>query len=179
MVNKCSITNCSTDYKGGENIHSIFHSNRNYKREKIGHPLVPCITHLQEKYVKLGKKCKLQWELQPIATIHTDLISKPSFVVPRIPKRPPMKRNTLSDERDEFKTNDEIMGFSFLKSDICPKLFTFIKQESAIMICRLVVDEITHVPDIQLIKMHMSLSYCGYHVPLPEWFRYGHNCKLV
>jgi len=28
-------------------------------------------------------------------------------------------------------------------------------------------------------ELHVSLSYCGFHVPLPEWFRKGHACKLT
>ena len=32
---------------------------------------------------------------------------------------------------------------------------------------------------LQLIKIYVSLSYFGYHVPVPEWFRYGDNCKVV
>ena len=49
---------------------------------------------------------------------------------------------------------------------------------------RLVVNKTTRIPVIHESIMvneslHVSLSYVGYHVPLPEWFRSVHGCKLL
>ena len=49
---------------------------------------------------------------------------------------------------------------------------------------RLVINKTTRIPVIHESIMvdeslHVSLSYLGYHVPLPEWFRSVHGCKLL
>ena len=48
----------------------------------------------------------------------------------------------------------------------------------------LVIDEKTKIPIVKESisinsELHLSLSYCGFHVPLPEWFRKAHGCKLT
>ena len=48
---------------------------------------------------------------------------------------------------------------------------------------RLVINKTTRIPVTHKSMMvdeslHVSLSYLGYHVPLPEWFRSVHGCKL-
>ena len=48
---------------------------------------------------------------------------------------------------------------------------------------RISIDENTKIPVIHesiLVddSLHVSLSYLGYHVPLPDWFSSVHNCKL-
>ena len=60
----------------------------------------------------------------------------------------------------------------------------FFKQETFVSMYRLIIDEITKIPVIHesIIRVdenvHVSLSYRGYRVPLPEWFRSVHGCKL-
>ena len=57
-------------------------------------------------------------------------------------------------------------------------------QETYVLIYRLVINKTTRIPVIHESIMvdeslHVSLSYLGYHVPLPEWFRSVHGCKLL
>ena len=119
--------------------------------------------------------------MQPIPTINSD---SSLCVVPCIPRKPPTERNICNDEWNEFKANDVIHNFNSISPDICPKDFTFLKQETFVLMYRLIIDEITKIPVIHESIMvdenlHVSLSYRGCRVPLPEWFRSVHGCKLT
>ena len=144
-----------------------------------------CIDHFEKKYVKCGKRYKLRMDLLPIPTVHTDKNTPPSLlVVPKPPRKAPRKRNFHEDEWDNFVTNDKIVDFDSINEGFCLKGFTFMKQPSFVIMYRLVCDTVTRIPTIQESisideSLHISLSYRGYHNPLPDWFRSVHNCKLT
>ena len=191
MGYKCAVVGCRTGYEGGEKQSTFFFpTDLNLKEKwikfvnrKEWSPTkysVICAKHFDKELIKEGKKSKLRWELQPVPTIHDD----PSMcVVPPIPRKPPKERNIYPDEFSDFKLNDAIDNFNTISEDFCPKDFTFFKEEKFILMYRLRIDEKTKIPLIHesiLVddSLHVSLSYLGYHVPLPDWFRSVHDCKL-
>ena len=116
MVNKCAVTNCSSDYTKGLKkpsfdfpedvelrIKSIYFVNR-----KEWTPT----SNFESKYVKYGKRCTLKWELHPIPTIHTDSISRPSLLrTPVVSRRSPRKRKLDIDQLKEFQEKDKVESF--------------------------------------------------------------------
>ena len=83
---------------------------------------------------------------------------------------PTTERNICNDEWNEFKATDVIHHLNSISPDICPKDFTFLKQETFVLMYRLIIDEMTKIPVIHESIMvdenlHVSLSYRGYRVP--------------
>ena len=69
-----------------------------------------------------------------------------------------------------------------LKKTVCQDLHLF-KKKTVSSMFRLEIEPKSNVPvvkeSISIDKhLHVSLSYYGFHVPLPDWFRAVHNCKL-
>ena len=157
MGYKCAVVGCRTGYQGGEKHSIFFFPKYLYLKDKWGkkfvikkdwHPTnysVICAKHFDNKYIKEGKKCNLQWELQPIPTINSD---SSLCVVPCIPCKPPTERNICNGEWNEFKANDVIHNLNSISPDICLKDFTFLKQETFVLMYRLIIDEITKIPVI-------------------------------
>ena len=72
---------------------------------------------------------------------------------------------------------------SFTK-DHAPDQFTFVKQENRVQYYNVVFDRDTGIPSVHECitvdeTLHVVLSYKGIRIPLPEWFRYGHNCQVT
>ena len=62
MVNKCVVTNCSTDYKTGQKKASFdFDEDQELKRKRnfVNRKDWLCIDHFEEKFLKRGKKYQL------------------------------------------------------------------------------------------------------------------------
>ena len=82
----------------------------------------------------------------------------------------------------EFLQKDRIKDFDSITESDCLPDFTFVKQDGIIIMYHLVIDEKTKIPIVKESisinpELHVSLSYCGFHVPLPEWFQKAHSCK--
>ena len=83
-----------------------------------------------------------------------------------------------------FLSKDKIKDFESITESDCLPGFTFIKQDGIVIMYNLVIDDKTRIPVVHESisidsKLHVSLSYCGFHVPLPEWFRTVHGCRLT
>ena len=84
----------------------------------------------------------------------------------------------------EFLMRDRIHDFASITESDCLPGYTFVKQEGIIIMYRLVIDKDTKIAMVKEqisidSELHVSLSFCGFHVPLPEWFRKAHACKLT
>ena len=84
----------------------------------------------------------------------------------------------------EFMMKDRIQDFASITESDCLPDFKFVKEDGIIVMYRLVIDKQTKIAMVKESisidsELHVSLSYCGFHVPLPEWFRKGHACKLT
>ena len=94
MVNKCVAFGCSRGYDSNSEKVSTFsfpleESDLIEKWIKFGNRnnwfptknSVLCIKHFEDKYILKGKRNKLNWNLQPIPTIHSEKkIIKPFFL---------------------------------------------------------------------------------------------------
>ena len=105
-------------------------------------------------------------------------------VVPTAARKTPKERNVVvNDEWEDFKASDVINNFNHISPDTWPEDFTYLKQETYVLMYQLVINKTTRIPMIHESivvneNSHVSLSYLGYHVPLPEWFRSVRGCKL-
>ena len=197
MVNKCCLHYCKSGANGfafpsKENNPVLrskwiqFVSESNFVPSQ--HSRV-CIEHFEEKYIKFGKRNHLKWQMLPIPTIHTNdeydkSVSPSSLSVPKTPRRGPRKRIFQKDQMGDFLEKDRIKDFDSLSESDCLPGFTFIKESNIAIMYHLVIDEKTKIPVVQEsisidADLHVSLSYCGFHVPLPDWFRDVHNCRLT
>ena len=66
----------------------------------------------------------------------------------------------------------------------CASDVIFVYQDGIIIVYHLVIDEKTKTPiakeSISInLELHVSFSYCCFHVPFPEWFRKAHGCKVI
>ena len=197
MVNKCCLHYCKSDangfafpseekYPGLREKWIQFVSESNFTPSQ--HSRI-CIQHFEEKYVKFGKRNHLKWEMLPIPTIHTNdehdkTVSPSSLSVPKVPRKAPRKRIFQEDEMPTFLSKDKIKDFESITESDCLPGFSFVKQDGIVIMYNLVIDDKTRIPVIHESisidsKLHVSLSYCGFHVPLPEWFRTVHGCRLT
>ena len=124
------------------------------------------------------------WNLSPLPTIQTDIVSARSILrTPAFPRKLPTARCHGKDELAEFQAADKISKLNSLTSKHCPNGFTFMRHNDTIIYYKLCLDETTSIPSVTDSitideSLHVSLAYQGDHVPLPQWFRSGHNCKL-
>ena len=120
MVNKCVVTNSKTGYDNGPRKSPFFFprdadlcerwiyfvNRQNWKPTKFS---VICVDHFDPKYIKQGKKCKLLWDLSPLPTIQTDIVSARSILrTPAFPRKLPTARCHGKNELAEFQAADKI-----------------------------------------------------------------------
>ena len=140
-----------------------------------------CVDHFDPKFIKQGKRCKLLWKLSPIPTIQTDIVSTRSILrTPAFPCKLPTARCHGKDELAEFQASDKISNLNSLTSKHCPNGFTFTRHNDTVIYYKLCIGETTNIPSVTDSitideSIHVSLAYQWYHVPLPQWFRSGHN----
>ena len=198
MVNKCCLKYCKSGASGfvfprqekfpdlSKKIWIEFVNDPDFKPSV--HSWI-CIEHFDGKYVKNGKRNHLIWDTLPIPTIHTNVETKTakqdfSLTVPKAPRKPPRKIIFQEDELSRFLEEDSIENFAALTEKDCLPGFTFVQKENSVNMFRLEIEPKSNIPvvkeSISIDKdLHVSLSYCCFHVPLPDWFRAVHNCKLL
>ena len=197
MVNKCVVTNCTSGYATGLKKPSFLFPEDSELRKKWIYFVnrkdwfptkysVICIDHFEEKNLKRGKsRCKLIWELHPVPTIHPNTILQTSILrTPTVSRRSPRKRAYATDELETFLNQDKVLNFSSFASEYAPNNHSFKKLENSVQYYNLFFDETTGVPAVRECisidrNLHVTLTYNGYVIPLPEWFRSGHNCTVT
>ena len=196
MVNKCVVANCTSGYVTGEKKPSFqfpddielknkwiyFVNRKDWQPTKYS---VICIEHFDKTYIKYGKKCKLRWEMKPVPTIHPNIGGKNSLIrIPKVPRQSPRKR-VLEDEISTFEALDKVNSFEHFNELHCPQNFSFQRLDGTVQFYNLVFNEkMNGRPEVMECisvdkNLHVKLSYRGYHVPLPEWFRCNQSCKLT
>ena len=138
MVNKCAVTNCTSGYPKGLKKPSFFHFPEDVDLKKKWIYFVNrkewtrtlnsiiCAEHFESQYVKYSKRCTLKWELHPIATFHTDSISRPSLLrTPVVSRRSPRKMTLDIDQPKEFQEKDRVESFESFSQDDAPSEFNF------------------------------------------------------
>ena len=145
---------------------------------------VICVEHFESKYVKYGKRCTLKWELHPIPTIHTDSISSPSLLrIQVVSRRSPRKRKQDIDQLKEFQEKDKVESFETFSQDHAPSEFTLKRLQESLQYYGLIFDSKSGFPRVYEYisigkELHVKLTFQGFSIPLPDWFRIGHNCTV-
>ena len=147
---------------------------------------VICSSHFEPKYlIRCKQKVRLNFELDPVPTIypagHIPQASSLPTAASNIPRKAPRNR-CIPDEYADFVQKDKIKDFKSLDHNCCPNGFTFQKFDDHVVYFRLDFSK-TFVPEVvETIvvdkDLHVKLFYKGSPIPLPEWFRQGHSCKL-
>ena len=87
-----------------------------------------CSKHFEKKFLKVGKRATLRWELQPVPSIYSDNKSTPLSVLPtsKTQKKPPSRVTELPDQLDNFNDLDKISAF-FSIGKACAPVATICK----------------------------------------------------
>ena len=121
--------------------------------------------------------------MKPIPTIYPASTKTSSTYKVTLPRKSPKKRVFQEDQYDEFKRNNNIIGLESITESDCPQGYLYAKYEDHVIFHKIVLNEL-HVPEVTACirvddKLHVKLFLRGSPVPLSQWFRYGHNCKLT
>ena len=141
MVNTCSVVGCKTNYKKqqGDNIqfpekgHVFYFPERrpdlkakwgkfiNRKSWEPHKSAGICLHHFDLKFIKVGQRTTLKWELDPVPTIYPDNILPSLLPTPTTFRKPPTQRSIIPDEMIQYLENDEIKDFSDISESCCPQ----------------------------------------------------------
>ena len=147
---------------------------------KIGSP-----HNFEDRFLKKGgheKRFRLIKTLKPIPTVYPASTKISSTSKVSLPRKSPKTRVLQEDQCVEFKRNNNIIGLESITESDCSNGYLFAKYEDVVF-HKIDLDEL-HVPEVIACirvddKLHVKLLLRGSPVPLPQWFRYGHNCKLT
>ena len=202
MVNKCCAFGCKTGYDSSsheeerfstfyfplekENLLEQWVKFVNRSDWKPTKSSVLCIKHFDEKYISRGKRNKLNWKLDPVPTIHSkEALKRPSALpTSTVPRKAPKIRGIQCDQIEGFSNKDKIKSFSDIDESFHLTGFHCNRNKDCIVFYKLCFDPVTQFPTIlEAIKvdkeLHVQLQLKGCFVPLPQWFRQGHNAKLT
>ena len=121
--------------------------------------------------------------LKPIPTIYpASTKTSPTYKV-SLPRKSPQKSAFQENQYDEFKRNNNIIGLESITESDFPQCYLYAKYEDHVVFHKIVLNEL-HVPEVTACmrvddKLHVKMFLKGSPGPLPQWFRYGHNCKLT
>ena len=95
----------------------------------------------------------------------------------------PKKRFFQEDQYDEFKRNKIIIDLESITESDCPQGYLCAKYQDHVVFHKIVLNQL-HVREVAACirvddKLHVKLFLRGSRLPRPQWFRYGHNCKLT
>ena len=121
--------------------------------------------------------------LKPIPTIYPAPTKTFSTSKVFLPRKSPKKIVFQEDHYDEFKRNNNIIGLESITESDRPHGYLFTKYEDHVVFHKIILNEL-HVPEVTACiqvddKLHVKLFLRSSPVPLPQWFRYGQNCKLT
>ena len=147
---------------------------------------VICIKHFEGKFLKKGeheKRFRLIKTLKPVTTIYPASTKTSSSYKLSLPRKFPRKRVSQEDQYDEFKRNNNINGLESITELDFAQGYLYAKYEDHVIFHQMVLNEL-HVPEVAACIrvddiLHVKVFLRGSPTPLPQWFRYGHNCKLT
>ncbi|MEO2160645.1 MAG: THAP domain-containing protein, partial [bacterium] len=115
-----------------------------------------CILHFEKKYVNMGKRATLKWNMNPIPSIY----------------------------QPNENTDDLINTFNELNSSFCPPDYQFMVEDDIATFYRIDKNICFNIPEIvETItidrSLHVRLFLRSSPIPLPEWFRSNGKCRLT
>ena len=79
-----------------------------------------CSKHLEDKFLKTGKRTTLRWDLNPVPIIYPDFRNFPPSLLPSIPpKKKSPARGKFPDQISKFKQKDDMKYFSQINERVC------------------------------------------------------------
>ena len=202
MVRTCSVVSCSTGYKKQENnikaipeVYPVFllpekkpdlykkwlrFLNRKDSEAGSLKKWEPtkytgiCSKHFEPKFLKIGKRTTLKWELNPVPTIYPEGILPSLLPTPSTSRKPPINRNLEVDETVLFKEND-ILSFTQLKNgSFCLQDYHFIcNNDDEVIFYKIDTDEKFNIPYVSECividqDLNVKLFLKGSPLPLPD-----------
>ena len=78
--------------------------------------------HFEEKFLKVGKRTTLQWELQLVPSMYSrnESIHLSVMPAPKTERNPPSRVIALPDQLDDFNDHDKILDFFSFGESLCP-----------------------------------------------------------
>ena len=145
-----------------------------------------CAKHFESKFLKVGKRTTLRWDLEPVPSIYTNTEAIPPSVLPTsaTSRKPPTRVTTLPDQTEEFNDLDKIVDFASINESICPSDYKLQVNETKAVFYKLEQCEVLDIPKITEViaidnDLHVKLFLSGSPVPLPVWFTKGKDCRLT
>ena len=133
------------------------------------------------------KRSCLHMSMKPVPTVfdpstHTSSSTSALKAPIRIPRKFPKKYKAFADEYVDFVNNDKIMKFGSTDATLAPTRYTITKYEDHIVFYKIEHNELSILQVTECIridnKLHVKLYFKGSPIPLPKWFRHGHDCHL-
>ena len=141
MVKKCVAFGCSSEYDtNSEKISTFSFPHGKFDLIEIWIKFVNrnswfptknsvlYIKHFEDKYILKGKRNNLNWNLQPIPTIHSEKIIKPSLLPTQTDFRNPPKQRRIGWKKMNYKIFFQLItitDFTQLTAKCCPSSFEF------------------------------------------------------
>lgn len=118
------------------------------------------IKYFKTKFVKLGEKCKSQWHLDLLSTIHLKIYGKNSLLRTRsLPRKLPVKRNIYGNEISLFQARDKVSSFQHFDCFHSPLKHSFKHLDETVQHNNLVFNEQTAIATmIQCISVNKDLQ---------------------
>ena len=145
-----------------------------------------CSKHFEEKFLKVGKRATLRWELQPVPSIYSGNESIPQSVMPtpKTQRKPPSRVIALPDQLDDFNDHDKISDFSSIGESLCPSGYKLQIDKNRAVFYKLENCKAFDIPSVTepiVIDddLHVKLFFSGSSIPLPPWFVKGKDCRLT
>ena len=145
-----------------------------------------CSKYFEEKFLKVGKRATLRWELQSVPSIYSGNESIPQSVMPthKTLRKPPSRVTALPDQLDDFNDHDKILYFSSSNESLCLSGCKLQIEKSRAVFYKLENCKTFDIPTVTEAividnDLHVKLFFSGSPVPLPTWFVKGKDCRLT
>ena len=116
---------------------------------------------------------------------HNDSKSNPALLrAPTISKKSPRKRNIWLDKSVLYQAADKIVDIDSISEQNSPENFTFKRLYNSGLHSNLKCNEETGILAVHKYisadrNLHVSLSYHGLVILLPQWFRCENSCTVT
>ena len=142
-----------------------------------------CSKHFEEKFLKVGKRAILRWELQRVPSIYSgnESISPSVMPTPKTQRKPPSRVTALSDQLDGFNDHDKILYFSSISESLCRSDYKLQFDKSKAVFHKLENCKTFDIPSVTEAividdDLPVKLFFSGSPISLPPWFVKGKDC---
>ena len=89
-----------------------------------------CSLHFEDKFIRTGKSCRLDWRKKPVPTIHSESSKRFASCLPnmKVPRKDPFPRIFQKDELNDFRKENKIECLEDLKERHAPPDFSLLRN---------------------------------------------------